>query len=51
LQEARMNEEQRLEGGALVEDFTLRDSMGTPRRLSSLLNDGPLLIIWYRGYW
>jgi hypothetical protein len=37
--------------GALVEDFSLLDSTGTPRVLSSLLSGGALLIIFYRGYW
>ena len=42
---------QQLRVGALVEDFTLADSAGAPRTLSSMLSDGPLLIIVYRGYW
>jgi peroxiredoxin len=37
--------------GALAEDFTLPDSTGTPRVLSSLLTEGALLLIFYRGYW
>ena len=37
--------------GEVAEDFTLADSAGTPRALSSMLSDGPLLIIFYRGYW
>jgi peroxiredoxin Q/BCP len=47
----RMNEVQNLQVGALAEDFTLSDSTGTPRTLSSLLTDGSLLLIFYRGYW
>jgi peroxiredoxin Q/BCP len=46
-----LNEVQNSQVGALVEDFTLPDSTGTPRVLSSLLTDGALLLIFYRGYW
>lgn len=46
-----MNEVQKLQVGALAEEFTLSDSTGTPRTLSSLLADGSLLLIFYRGYW
>ena len=46
-----MNEVQNLQVGALAEDFTLSDSTGTPRTFSSLLTDGSLLLIFYRGYW
>jgi peroxiredoxin Q/BCP len=46
-----LNEVQKLQAGALAEDFALPDSTGTPRTLSSLLTDGPLLLIFYRGYW
>jgi peroxiredoxin len=44
-------EKQNPEPGVLAEDFTLLDSTGFPRTLSSLIADGPLLIIFYRGYW
>jgi peroxiredoxin Q/BCP len=47
----RLNEIRNPQVGALVEDFTLPDSTGTPRTLSSLLTDGSLLLIFYRGYW
>jgi peroxiredoxin len=47
----RMNEVQNPQVGALAEDFTLSDSTGTPRTLSSLLTDASLLLIFYRGYW
>jgi len=47
----RMNEVQNPQVGALAEDFTLSDSTGTPRTLTSLLTDGSLLLIFYRGYW
>jgi peroxiredoxin len=46
-----LNEVQNPQVGALAEDFTLPDSTGTPRILSSLLTDGSLLLIFYRGYW
>jgi hypothetical protein len=46
-----MNDGQKLRVGALAEDFTLDDSTRTPRTLSSMLSGGPLLIIFYRGYW
>ena len=46
-----MKEGQNPQVGALAEDFTLSDSTGTPRTLSSLLTDGPLLLIFYRGCW
>jgi peroxiredoxin Q/BCP len=46
-----MNEVQKPQVGELAGDFTLLDSSGTPRTLSSLLTDGPLLLIFYRGYW
>jgi hypothetical protein len=46
-----LNEGQKLRVGALAEDFTLADSARVPRTLFSMLSDGPLLIIFYRGYW
>jgi len=46
-----LTEGEKLRVGALAGDFTLADSGCTPRRLSSMLSDGPLLIIFYRGYW
>jgi peroxiredoxin len=46
-----MNEVQKLQAGEVVENFTLLDSSGTPRTLSSLVGDGSLLLIFYRGYW
>jgi peroxiredoxin len=47
----RLNEVQNPLVGALADDFTLPDSTGKLRVLSSLLNDGALLLIFYRGYW
>jgi peroxiredoxin len=46
-----LNEVQNPQVGALAEDFILTDSTGAPRTLSSLLADGSLLLIFYRGYW
>jgi peroxiredoxin len=47
----RMNKVQSPQVGSLAEDFTLPDSTGTPNALSSLLTDGSLLLIFYRGNW
>jgi hypothetical protein len=47
----RLSEGQKLRVGALAEDFTLADSARVSRTLSAMLSDGPLLIIFYRGYW
>src|SRR5271154_537453 len=33
--------------GDVVEDFELEDQEGTPRRLSDLLSDGPVVLFWY----
>ncbi|MEV0648167.1 peroxiredoxin [Phytomonospora sp. NPDC050363] len=33
--------------GDLVDDFTLPDETGTPRRLSELLADGPVVLFFY----
>jgi peroxiredoxin len=46
-----MNEVQNLQVGAFAEDCTLSDSTGTLCTLTSLLSDGSLLLIFYRGYW
>jgi peroxiredoxin len=46
-----LNEVQKLGVGALAPDFSLSDCTGTPRTVSSLLGDGLLLLIFYRGYW
>jgi peroxiredoxin Q/BCP len=35
--------------GDTVPDFELPDENGTPRRLSSLLNDGPVVLFFYPG--
>jgi thioredoxin-dependent peroxiredoxin len=36
-----------LDKGDLVEDFELLDQTGTPRRLSTLLADGPVVLFFY----
>ena len=36
-----------IEEGALVTDFELPDQTGTPRRLSVLLEDGPVVLFFY----
>jgi peroxiredoxin Q/BCP len=36
-----------LDKGDLVEDFELPDQNGTPRRLSTLLADGPVVLFFY----
>jgi peroxiredoxin len=46
-----MNEAQKLQVGAVAKDFSLVDSTGARQTLSSLLSDGSLLLIFYRGYW
>jgi peroxiredoxin len=47
----RLNEIQKLKVGEFAGDFTLLDSGGKSRSLSSLVSDGSLLLIFYRGYW
>ncbi|GGX90972.1 peroxiredoxin [Streptomyces fructofermentans] len=37
----------RTEVGDTVEDFTLPDETGTPRRLSELLEEGPVVLFFY----
>jgi peroxiredoxin len=37
--------------GQVAPDFTLPDSSGTERRLSELVAEGPLVLIFYRGHW
>ena len=38
---------ERLDVGAKVDDFELRDETGTPRRLTELLADGPIVLFFY----
>ncbi len=36
-----------LNPGDVVDDFELPDQSGTPRRLSTLLQDGPVVLFFY----
>ncbi len=37
--------------GELAEEFELPDSTGMPRKLSELVSQGPLALLFYRGSW
>lgn len=37
--------------GAVAPDFILPDAQGRPVRLYSLLRDGPVVVVFYRGGW
>ena len=37
--------------GQLAPEFTLPDSTGTPRALSSLLEARSLVLVFFRGHW
>ena len=37
--------------GQCAEEFELSDSTATPRRLSSFVSRGPVVLIFYRGSW
>lgn len=37
--------------GELAPDFELPDSTGAQRRLSDLVKENPLVMVFYRGYW
>ncbi|MBV9157127.1 MAG: redoxin domain-containing protein [Acidobacteriaceae bacterium] len=37
--------------GEFAPDFELLDSTGTQRRLSELVAQTPLVLLFYRGYW
>ena len=37
--------------GETAPDFTLLDQSGTAHTLSRLLNQGPVVVSFYRGYW
>jgi peroxiredoxin len=37
--------------GQIAPDFELPDSSGIQRRLSELAAGGPLVLLFYRGYW
>jgi len=34
-----------------ISDFTLSSHLGQPVTLSGLLNEGHVLLVFYRGYW
>jgi peroxiredoxin len=40
-----------LPSGAVAPDFILPDAQGKPVRLQSLLRDGPVVVVFYRGGW
>jgi thioredoxin-dependent peroxiredoxin len=37
--------------GDLAPEFELSDSTGTPRRLSELVAETPIVLLFYRGAW
>lgn len=37
--------------GEIAPEFELPDSTGTPRRLSELVSQGSLALIFFRGHW
>lgn len=37
--------------GDMAPDFTLKDAVGKDVTLSTLLDDGPVILLWYRGGW
>ena len=37
--------------GQIVPDFELPDTTGAPQRLSSLVGQGSLVLLFYRGDW
>jgi peroxiredoxin Q/BCP len=37
--------------GEVALEFELLDSTGAPRRLSELISQGPLVLLFYRGVW
>jgi peroxiredoxin Q/BCP len=37
--------------GEIAPDFELPDSTGTPRRLSDLVSQGSLALVFFRGHW
>jgi peroxiredoxin Q/BCP len=37
--------------GEVAADFTLPDASGTPRDLSALCAERPLVLVFYRGHW
>jgi peroxiredoxin len=45
------NENQPPAVGSVAPDFTLPDSDGTERRLSSLCRERAQVLVFYRGHW
>lgn len=43
--------ERALQPGAVAPDFILPDAQGKPVRLQSLLQNGPAVVVFYRGGW
>ncbi|HTV54986.1 MAG TPA: hypothetical protein VMI06_08715 [Terriglobia bacterium] len=39
------------EAGEVAPEFELLDSTGTPRRLSELVSDSTVALVFYRGHW
>jgi peroxiredoxin len=37
--------------GEYAPDFVLPDSTGAPRSLRSLVAEGPLVLLFFRGHW
>lgn len=37
--------------GEVTPDFELADSTGAPRRLSELVSQSPVVLLFYRGHW
>jgi peroxiredoxin Q/BCP len=37
--------------GEVAPEFELPDSTRVPRRLSELVSQGPVVLVFYRGYW
>lgn len=46
-----MHDESTPKVGQIAPDFELTDSRGDTRRLSELVEAGPLVLIFYRGHW
>ncbi|MHB8410713.1 MAG: hypothetical protein ACYDDI_02065 [Candidatus Acidiferrales bacterium] len=37
--------------GGIAPEFELPDSTGAPRRLSDLVSQGPVVLVFFRGHW
>ena len=48
---ARLPQTHGVEAGALAPDFTLADSAGTRWSLRDARRQGPVLLVFYRGFW